>query len=57
MPKYDDKYVCPKCGGLNTVIVKDSINHDVCECETVCTHCKHNDYWAYGWYEPDHPDA
>ncbi len=48
---YDNKNICCKCGGRNSVKVKDQINHDICECETECEKCHHKDYWACGWFE------
>lgn len=42
---------CNACGGVNSVAVKDTINHHVCEAETKCWDCGHEDYWAYGFFE------
>ena len=42
---------CNACGGDNEVKVKDTINYHICEAETVCSDCGHQDYWAYGFFE------
>lgn len=42
---------CNACTGTNEVTVKDTIEGHVCEAETVCKDCGHQDYWAYGFFE------
>ena len=49
-PKYQDYNICPVCGGSNTIEKVDDIGHIICEANTICTKCKHEDYWAYGFY-------
>lgn len=54
--KYDNKYTCKKCSGGNTIIIKDQINSDICECETICSKCGFEDFWAYGFFESNISD-
>ena len=42
---------CNACRGINSVVVKDTINNHVCEADTKCSICGHEDYWAYGFFE------
>jgi len=42
---------CPKCTGVNSLKVVESINGHVSEAETKCTQCGHVDYFAYGYFE------
>jgi len=53
--KYDDYHLCQLCKEVNSLNIKDSINHDICETETTCTKCGHKGYWAYGFYESNKP--
>lgn len=49
---YDDKRYCQMCGELNTIKSTDADNTEIiCECETVCTHCGHEDYWVRGHFQ------
>lgn len=49
--KYDDKLFCVKCGSMNEITVKDRCDNIICECETLCSECGHEDYWATGFFE------
>jgi hypothetical protein len=48
---YDDKSICPLCGGENQIKPVDYINYDICECKTLCKKCDIEQYWAYGFYQ------
>lgn len=48
---YDNYGKCPKCGEKNEIIITDTLENTICECDTRCFICKHEDSWAYGWYE------
>ena len=48
--KYDNKFVCNKCGGQNKIKVKDTIGNITTECETTCSTCGFEDYWSTGWF-------
>ena len=48
---YDDYDKCTKCDGLNNVKITDITAGCVCEIETICSKCGHEDFWAYGFYE------
>ena len=50
------KYFCPKCGGVNDINITDAIIGRICECETKCKKCGHENYWAYGHYQYEHED-
>ena len=44
--KYDNKYACRECGGVNEIKIIDSVSGRglISECETKCISCSHNDY-------------
>lgn len=49
---YDSMRSCNRCGAnKNKILIKDSIESIICECETTCTVCGFEDYWAYGFFE------
>ena len=49
---YDSMRSCNKCGSnKNTIVVRDSIESTICECDTKCSICGFEDYWAYGFFE------
>ncbi len=50
MSNYNNKYICPKCGGYNDIVITDIIHHEICEAETACKTCEHKDFWAYGYF-------
>lgn len=50
-PKYDDYAICPNCGHHNKIFNVQYIGSSLCECKTYCFKCKHEDYWAYEFYE------
>ncbi len=47
----DDCGTCVKCGGYNRINVTDRIEHVVCECETECSKCGFQNFWAYGYFQ------
>jgi len=46
--QYHNYNFCPVCNSNNKITKEDTINHDICECETECIKCGHENYWAYG---------
>lgn len=50
--KYETPSTCPMCNGVNDIEIKGQIGYTVCEAETKCQKCGHDDYWAYGLYTP-----
>jgi len=49
--KYQDRFICPRCGGDNVPKknwVQDGI---VVESETKCKQCNHENLWYHGHWE------
>ena len=57
MSGYDNHNICKACGSLNHIGVVTTDGGYVSECNTQCTCCLYEDYWAYGFYnsEPKEP--
>ena len=47
---YHRKETCNNCGSLNEIKQTDGENGIIYECETKCTCCEFNDYWAHGFF-------
>lgn len=47
---YDDKEICPVCGGRNDVKATDTMDYIVLEADTVCIKCGDKNFWAHGFF-------
>jgi len=50
MGNYHNLNNCYKCGGANYVQIIATDGSHIAECETVCSKCNFESFWAYGYF-------